>query len=150
MADSTKQGRGRPREEGSARSARRTRAQELADQQQDPRRQRIVRLLDRYMESAGRFSDPEREKTFKAGVYHALRHLVPVNPALAALLAIQDGPGEDDIKADAFPPDYQEIKIYQDAYAIYCAVFDLLHGLESLAGPVSPQGALDYYEIKRR
>lgn len=144
--------RGRPREEGSGRSIRRSREHEQAEQKQSGRRKRIVRLLERLMQTAGQFSYPENAQMFKAGMYYALRRVVPVEPAIAAVLAIQaDGiPSEADVRDDAFPPDYKDLTIDADTYAIYCAVFDLLHGLETFSGPLTPQAVLDGYEIRRK
>jgi hypothetical protein len=42
------------------------------------------------------------------------------------------------VKSDAFSPDYQDSHVDGDAYSIYCAVFDRVHGLETLATQGQP------------
>jgi hypothetical protein len=143
---------GRPREAGSGRSIRRSREQEQAEQKQSGRRKRITRLLERLMQTAGRWPDAERERAFKAGLYHGLRYLIPVDPTQAGLLAIQADsvPSEEEVRQDAFSPDYKGITIDADAYDVYCAVFDILHGLESLSGTLTPHAVLAGYDIRRK
>jgi hypothetical protein len=149
MPESNK--RGRPRTAGG-----RAQREEQRDQDaRSPRRKKIDKIVNREIRAfeSEHGSLGDLLKPFRAGGVLIARRLVPVEPVYDALLGIQGDRAAttDEAQNDNYPPGYRhQVAVPGFAYDIYCAVFDLIHGVDDPSAAMSAQATLDGYEIKQK